>query len=66
LPLARVNAFDRALEVVKAGLSSGAIKLQGSNFADGNNAQQLKSDTHYLNELINSIAENLIEKTKRD
>lgn len=56
------NAYERALDLVKAGLSGGAIKLQGSAAYESNNKEQSRFDADYLNSLINSIAENLIKQ----
>jgi hypothetical protein len=54
------NAYERALDVVKAGLASGTIKLEGSSRMEAANANQAQNDSLYLNTLINSIAQNLM------
>ncbi|KFC61946.1 hypothetical protein [Massilia sp. LC238] len=61
----RTGAIDRALELVKAGLEGGTIKLQGSSNYEENNGQQLAYDSAYLNGLINSVVENLLDLNKR-
>jgi hypothetical protein len=53
------------MDLVKAGLQNGGIKLQGSNVYESNNAEQIKRDCDYLNQLINSLAENLVEQSKK-
>lgn len=50
-----------AMEIVKAGLSAGAIKLQGPNSGDYN-AENIKTDVEYLNGLINGITDNLLAR----
>jgi hypothetical protein len=59
------SAYERALELVKAALTSGSLKLQGSSEYPENNTAQLKGDTDYINGLINSIAANLQAKSPR-
>ena len=54
------NAYERALELVKAGLAGGTIKLEGPSRHDPNNETHARNDSIYLNTLINSIAQNLI------
>ncbi len=61
----RTGAIDRALEVFKAGLESGAIKLNGSSVYGDDNEKNIRADTQYVNGLINSIADNLLELSKR-
>lgn len=53
------------MEIVKAGLASGTIKLQGSSGSDRNETQ-IKADVEYLNGLINGITENLLSKRDND
>ena len=54
-----------AMEIVKAGLASGTIKLQGSN-SGTYNAEHIKADVEYLNGLINGITDNLLSKRDND
>ena len=54
-----------AMEIVKAALSSGAIKLNGPNSGDYN-AGNIKSDVEYVNGLINGIVDNLLANSKKD
>jgi len=54
-----------AMEIVKAGLASGAIKLQGAN-SNGYNEAHIKADVEYLNGLINGITDNLLSKRDND
>ncbi|WP_225031799.1 hypothetical protein [Paraburkholderia sp. XV] len=52
----RGDASNAAVEIVKAGLQSGAIKLNGSL---GTPEQGAKDDAVYLSTLINEIVEKI-------
>jgi hypothetical protein len=52
------------MDVIRAALTGGAIKLQGPNSNDYN-AQNIKADSDYLNGLINSVAKNLLENANK-
>lgn len=60
----RTGAYERAIEIVKAALAGGQIKLEGATSV-GNSKGQLAADTEYLNGLINSLAENIINHANK-
>lgn len=64
MSFSRSGAYERAMDVVKAALAGGQLKLEGPN-SQGHGPGQLTADSQYLNGLINSIAENLLEKQKQ-
>lgn len=54
------SAHNKAIEIVTAGLSSGAIKLTGPHSGGGKfNEENIAGDAAYVNGLINAIAQNL-------
>jgi hypothetical protein len=54
----RAQASDRAIELVKAALESGVIKLNGPMGAGGPESYA-GNDAKYLAKLVNDLAENI-------
>lgn len=58
------QAYAQALDTVRAALSGGAVKLEGPNSNNYNEAH-IKADSEYLNGLINSIAQNILDNVNK-
>lgn len=57
------TAYTHAISIVSSALTAGTIKFEGPSV--GSDAgRRVLADAAYINGLINSIAENLIVKTK--
>lgn len=63
MAIARSVAQDRALEVIKAALSSNSIKLEGAN-SSGYNKEHLAADSEYLSGLIKALTETIYQDLK--
>lgn len=61
----RNSAIDRAVEIIKAGLSSGSIKLKGSASYPNDNVENIQLDGDYVKGMINSITEAIVEAAKK-
>lgn len=51
--------YTQAIDIVKAGLQSGSIKLLGTNGSPSAAAKHAAADAEYINALINDVVKNL-------
>ena len=59
------GARDRAMTIVTAALESKSIELLGPNESDERNNRRAEIDAKYLNYLINSLTNNILEEQKK-